>query len=110
MSAQLPIKTATLGGTAITEDEFVFGSGSLQIQGADTSVTTADGKLHHERRFRSFQGGLELYGDRTSLNTAAGLAASQTLGTVSFTGLVTATFDRNSNTTRVEVKGDPQRT
>jgi hypothetical protein len=107
MANVLPFSTATLGGTSITAAEFVYGSGRLTYNGTDGQVTLANGLIRHVRKNIVYAGACELYGDKTSLNTAAGLSASQVVGPVTFNGIVTATYNHDRRTTSVEIKGDP---
>lgn len=105
--AVLPFSTATLGGTSIAASEFVHGSGVLTFAGTDTATTTADGAVHNIRQSIVRSATCELYGDRSSLNTAVGLSATQIVGPTTFTGVVTATYNHSTHTTRIDIKGDP---
>jgi len=107
MAKVLPFDSATIGGTSLTTANVVNGSGSLTFTGTDITVTTADGKIHQFRQSKMINGSLEAYGDQSAVQTPVGLSEAHTVGGVSITGIATATYNRSSETTRIEVRGDP---
>ena len=112
MASVLPFDNAVLGGVEVGADEFVHGSGSINLKGEDSAVTTADGRIHNDRLAENFEGSCELYGDRTDLNSpiGAGQAVVFKAGTseiLSGTGIVTAEYSKEKNTTNVSIAGDP---
>jgi hypothetical protein len=115
MASILPFDNATLDGTTVAASDFVHGSGQYTEAGQDIQTTTADGKIHHDRQSVTRRASMELYGDKTSLNSAVGLGvtcvlkrSSSTITT--FTGIVSATYNESSKTTRIEIAGDPAAT
>ena len=110
MASILPFSAATLGGTKIDTDEFVEGSGIYIESGLDIDATTADHARHYVRKtiHRSVQ--FRAYGDHTDRQTAGGLSAEQIIhlssGDETFNGLVTAEYDRRSDTTLLLVRSD----
>jgi hypothetical protein len=112
MASVLPFDNADFGGAAVDADEFVHGSGSINLKGEDSNVTTADGRIHNDRIAENFEGSCELYGDRTDLDSPLG--ASQAvifkagIDTVySGNGIVSAEYSKEKNTTSISVAGDP---
>jgi hypothetical protein len=113
MSSILPFDNAVINGTEIETTDFVNGSGSLTEKGSDTSVTTADNRIHNIRKSISRSADFELYGDQTSLNSAPGLGTSCVLKhgsseVASFTGIVSASYNSSSLTTSISIAGDSQ--
>jgi len=109
---ELPFNNATIGGTTVSTSDFVHGSGTLTENGQDVATTTADGRIHNDRQAVNIQAEMELYGDKTTLNSDVGLSEAivlkQDSDTVkSVNGIVTATYNKQSRTTRVSIQGDP---
>ena len=112
MSSVLPFDNAVFDEDVVEEDEFVHGSGSITLKGEDSAVTTADNRIHNDRLAENFEGSCELYGDRTDLDSAAGTgkavvfkAADNTI--LSGTGIVSAEYSKEKNTTSISITGDP---
>ena len=108
MASVLPFSTATIGGTALTAADFVYGSGTITITGTDEMVVTADNAIRHIRKKVVRSAKCELWGDKTALNSAAGLSAQQIIGGATFTGLATVTYNHTKRTSTVDIQGDPQ--
>ena len=113
MASKLPFDNAEFGGVAVGTDEFVHGSGSLTLKGEDTAVTTADNRIHNDRIAENFEGSCELYGDRTDLDSPAGtgqdVAFKNGAGVIySGTGIVSAEYSKEKNTTSLSIAGDPE--
>ena len=110
MASILPFSACTLGGTAIASDEFVEGSGTYIETGFDIEVTTADHARHHIRKTIQRMAQLRVYGDKTSVQTDGGLSVSQIItlssGDQTFNGLVTAQYDKATETTLLTIKSD----
>ncbi len=110
--SQLPFDNAVFGSTAVPATAFVHGSGSISLKGEDTATTTADGRIHNDRIAENYEASCELYGDQTSLDSAAGLgdaivfkAGTDTV--LSGTGIVSAEYSKEKNTTSISIAGDP---
>ena len=112
MSSVLPFDNAIFGGVEVPADEFVHGSGSITLKGEDSAVTTADNRIHNDRIAENFDGACELYGDRTDLDSPAGVGEAAVfkagIDTVlSGTGIVSAEYSKDKNTTSISITGDP---
>jgi hypothetical protein len=115
MANILPFDNASLGGTAVAVADFVHGSGQYSEAGQDIRVVTADNRIHNIRQSVARRASFEAYGDKSSLNSPAGLGQAIVLTrastqVASFTGIVTATYNEQSKTTRIEIAGDPAAT
>ena len=113
MASKLPFDNAEFGGVPVGKEEFVHGSGSVTLKGEDTAVTTADNRIHNDRIAENFEGSCELYGDRTDLDSPAGtgqdVAFKNGTGVIySGTGIVSAEYSKEKNTTSISVAGDPE--
>ena len=73
MSSVLPIDNAIINGVAISPGEFIHDTANYTINGQNIANTTADGKIHNLRQAVSGECSFELFGDRTELNSIAGL-------------------------------------
>lgn len=112
MSSVLPFDNASLGAVDVPADEFVHGSGSITLKGEDSAVTTADGRIHNDRIAENFEGACELYGDRTDLDSPAGVGAAAVFKAgattiLSGVGIVSAEYSKDKNTTSISITGDP---
>jgi hypothetical protein len=117
MATKLPFNYFTDGSNPITEPELVHGSGTYREAGNDNAVSTADGRIHNHRKTIEPSADFEVYGDRTDLESAAGLGVAITLklggaaGTLishaSFVGIITATYSAQDDKTRISIAGDP---
>ena len=78
MACVLPFNAIEVGGTSSvgsgTEiagpDEFEYGSGSLELAGDDTAITTADGRIHNYRSAMTPSASCSLRGDKRANETA----------------------------------------
>jgi len=112
MASELRFDNCVLGSTTVTTAEFLSGSGRIMLAGDDESNTTADGRIHWNRRKVNPSAECALYGDKTTVESAVGLGVvstfKRTTSTVkSFTGTVAAVYDVSQGTTRISVKGNP---
>ena len=112
MASILPIDNCTLNAVAVTAAEFISGSASYNETGQDIANTTADTKIHNTRQALSCESSFELYGDRTELNSAAGLATECILKygiivVATVNAIVNAVFNEGNNSTSVTIKCDP---
>jgi len=116
MATLLRFDNATLGTNTVAAAEFVSGSGRITLSGDDGRVTTGDGRIHNFRRTITPRAECELYGDKTSLESAVGLGVECTFkrGTnavyTAFTGTVAVQYNKNSETSRITVTGTPSLT
>lgn len=112
MASVLPFNKATINSVDIDTDEFVNGSGTLTKKGNDKAVTTSDNRIHNVREKINREAKFEAYGDKTALNSAAGLGTTIVLSygvtqVDTFTGIATAAYNDSSKTTSITIKGDP---
>ena len=112
MAPVLPFDNASFGSTTVTAALFVNGSGTITLKGEDTATTTADNRIHNDRIAENFEASCELFGDQTSLDSAAGtgdaiIFNSDTTPILSGTGIVTAEYSKEKNTTSISIAGDP---
>jgi hypothetical protein len=71
MASTLPFNRVKLGSSTIIDyDDFVFGSGTVNMRGNDQRVTTADGKIHIVRQWINAEASCEVFDDQESLSTA----------------------------------------
>lgn len=113
MPSKLPFNKATIAGVTVDVDEFVSGSGSVTLSGEDSNVTTADSRIHNDRLVSHWEGSFEVYGDRTDLDSGAGLGNAVALflddtEIHSGTGIVTAEYNDENKTTSISINGDPE--
>ena len=87
MAATLRFDNLTIAGTAIAASAFVSGSGRLSLTGDDVATTTADGRIHNDRRCLNARAECSAYGDQCALETDNGLG-------------VACVFKRGTNTVR----------
>ena len=106
VTPSLPFSSRTLGGTSVTSAQMVFGSGSLTKTPNDTSVTTADNKIHNVRISNSYEASFDMFGDHRSLETDPGLPVACTILGETFYGHVTCEYDDSAKTTAVSVVGN----
>jgi len=114
MASVLPFDNMTIAGAGhvVAAADFVRGSGHYVSSGNDVAVTTADGRIHNVRQSKTPSASCELYGDQTDISSPAGLAEAIVLKrdsdtVASFSGIVTAVYNKESRTTRVDIAGDP---
>ena len=126
MSVMLPFNQISIEGTPIAEPaDFAYGAGKYSKAGADSAVTTADGRIHNFRSAQSIEASCELLGDMTAHDTGyPGTAAPwptlpvtvllermKTAGDESpdeiseFEGILSMDYDSQSNKTSVTIKG-----
>ncbi len=108
----LPFDNAVIGSTPVPAAAFVHGSGTITLKGEDTATTTADNRIHNDRIAENFEASCELYGDQTSLDSAAGLGGAVVFKSgedtiLSGTGIVSAEYSKEKNTTSISIAGDP---
>lgn len=76
MAAVLRFDNLTIAGTAIATSAFVSGSGRLTLAGDDVATSTADGRIHNDRRCLNTRAECTLYGDQTAFETDNGLGVA----------------------------------
>lgn len=113
MASILAFNKLTIGSTTITNEEFVSGSGTLEVKPTDKTVNTADGKIHHWRISRSFECSARVHGDKRSLASAMGEAVKITVfsGTtqiVEFDGLVSVSLESDPDVSSLTITGSPE--
>ena len=127
MACQLPFNQITIGGTLVAgPDDFIYGTGQLQLQGQDSAVTTADGRIHNYRSALTPTASCEFRGDARARETGAPDGwDGQTWPTLSglvkleyvasrgaapttvrqFQGIVSGEYDSNENKTTMNING-----
>ena len=107
VTAQVPISSGTINGSAFTSADLVYGSATLRKTGSDVSTTTADNKIHRTRLAINYECDLVFHGDVASTyDNSAGVGSEMVLGGETFYGIATASYDGGSKTTTVSVKGN----
>lgn len=119
MAALFTFNSCTIGSTAVTTAEFVYGYGQFIEEGFDAENSTADGVHRYDRITVKGEGKMTLYGNRTSLASPATipslshaieLNSTGTGGGVDIvrTGVVTdALYDDSKQNTVVTFVTDP---
>ncbi len=107
MHRYFPFDSVTINGLSIAENELVAAAMRFISGGNDTTVTTADGKVHRFRRSIRREAMFELFGDRSALCELRPVTVVfQRNGTNFLTfskALVSAEFHAERNSTRVSV-------
>jgi hypothetical protein len=104
MASVLPIDSFP----GVAASAFVAGSGSLKLDGDDSKVVTADGKVYQFRKAVNVEASCEAKGDFSSLGAGTGtphLEAEITAGGQTFMGLTTAEYSDDKETTTINCKG-----
>lgn len=79
MACVLPFNAIEVNGTVIAGPaDFEYGSGSLELAGDDTAITTADGRIHNYRSSMTPSASCALRGDKRSAETAYASGANAT--------------------------------
>lgn len=106
-------------------EDFIYGTGTINLKGDDSAVTTADGLIHNYRNAITPDAQADVRGDKRSLDTAAPdsndnvwPALGDTLflgyqatrgGTVteiaSFQGIISVEFDTKENKSTLSITG-----
>lgn len=114
MATMLRFDSAKIDGTSVTTAEFVSGSGRITYTGDDVAVTTADGKIHNDRRAKTFSAEFQMYGDGKAFETPVGLGVpvsfyrgTATTAIATFTAVVQSTYSANDRTSRISITADP---
>lgn len=127
MACQLPFNQITIGDTLVAgPEDFIYGSGQLQLAGNDSAFTTADGRIHNVRSSLTPSASCEFRGDARLKDTGApsswtgqtwptlsGIVklefkASRTASAVTvrqFPGLITCEYDASQNRSTVNISG-----
>lgn len=127
MATRLPFNQIKLDGVLVAgPEDFVYGSGTCQLTGQDSAVTTADGMIHNYRSALTPSGSCNLRGDKRSRDSAAPaswdgqtwpamsgqvtlehVAARGTAATevASFSGLIAVEYDSSNNQSSVNITG-----
>lgn len=123
MATVLPFNNITIGGVQVAgPDDFIYGTGRINLKGEDTAVTTADGKIHNYRTALSPEGSVEVRGNKCAKATGQTekwptAGGALVLGFVSssgatptevasFSGIISAEYDGEQNKTTLTIKGD----
>ena len=107
-------------------EDFIYGTGTINIKGDDSAVTTADGLIHNYRNALTPDAQCDVRGDKRSLDTAAPDATDDTVwpaigeklflgyqatrgGTVteiaSFQGIISVEYDTKENKSSISIQG-----
>ena len=115
MACVLTFDYISVGGRVCDVADFVSGSGTYTAAGTDIAVTTADTKIHNSRQSTLPSASVECWQDKTSIASPAGCseiiilklggAGGTTIAT--FNGIATSVFNESSDTSSVDVAGDP---
>ena len=128
MACILPFNCVKVDGVAIAGPaDFEYGSGQLTLNGEDSAVVTADGRIHNYRVALTPSGSAALRGDKRSSETGYVAADGQSwptlAGTLSFyymasltdssptlirtfPGIISAEYDTQANRTTLSIQGD----
>ena len=127
MACQLPFNQISINGAVVAgPDDFIYGTGQLQLTGQDSAVTTADGRIHNYRSALTPSANCEFRGDArakdsgapaewdgTTWPALAGLILLQYVASRGatpvtvrqFQGLVSGEYDSNENKTSMNISG-----
>ena len=119
----IKVNSMTIAGPA----DFEYGSGQLTLNGEDSAVVTADGRIHNYRVALTPSGTANLRGDKRSSETGYVAGSGQSWPTLAgtiglylmssltdaspvlireFPGIITGEYDTQSNRTTLNVQGD----
>lgn len=115
MATLLRFDSVDIGGTTITSDDFVSGSGRISYVGDDVAVTTANGQIHNDRRAKNFRAEFQMYGDGKAFETVAPsfgttvnfYRGNSTTPIATMTAVVSSTYSANDRTSNISIIGDP---
>lgn len=127
MACVLPFNQISIDDTVVAgPEDFIYGSGQLQLTGQDSAFTTADGRIHNYRSALTPSASCEFRGDARNKDTGAPASWSgQTWPSLSgvvkleliatrgapatlvrqFQGLVSCEYDSNANKTSAQISG-----
>lgn len=116
---------AVNGAKVVGPEDFIYGSGTLNLTGEDSSNTTADGLIHHYRSALTPSATAELRGNKVSVDTGHPgddqpwpvLSGSLTVGLVeargdepivlkTFEGIIGGEYDSDTNRTSINITGN----
>ncbi len=127
MPCQLPFNQITVDDVVVASpSDFIYGTGTLQLTGQDSAVTTADGRIHNYRSALTPSASCEFKGDARQKDTGAPASwdgqtwpslsgvvkleyvASRGASPVTirqFPGLVSCEYDSGQNKTSASISG-----
>jgi len=105
--------SAVIGGTEIPASNFVPGSASFSLGGADKSLLALDGQIIHIRTAIVRNASFKALGDYSALTSPPGWTVAVSLrrngvDIASFNALCAASYDSDSRTSSLSLKGEPQ--
>jgi hypothetical protein len=128
MACVLPFNCIKVDGVAIAGPaDFEYGSGQLTLNGEDSAIVTADGRIHNYRVAITPSSTANLRGDKRSSETGYVAGSGQSwptlAGTIglylmsslsdaaptlirSFAGIISGEYDTQNNRTTLNIQGD----